>query len=245
MGAALLDPGLRTLLGRDWARYRQTDTPAGRLRFAASRLVLRHAAAAVLEVSAGELDLAYRPGGQPYLRGLGQAGVSLTHTGDLIVAGVCRDGAIGVDAEPAERETSFELLREHLCTPREAAELAALADAERGVRLLRLWTLKEAYTKALGHGMRRRFSAFGFCRDAAGGVVPDEDPAAVPRWELDTHLVQGRYLVSVAHRAAGAPHSGSGADQRRLEERHRQPAASLRWPQPDISGACQDGRGAS
>ncbi|WRZ87684.1 4'-phosphopantetheinyl transferase superfamily protein [Streptomyces sp. NBC_01007] len=245
MGAALLDPGLRALLGRDWARYRQTDAPAGRLRFAASRVVLRCAAAAVLEVPAGELDVAYRPGGQPYLRGLGQIGVSLTHTDDLIVVGVCRGGAIGVDAEPVGRRTSFELLRDHLCTPREAAELALLPDAERGVRLLRLWTLKEAYTKALGHGMRRRFSAVGFCRDAAGRVVPDEDPPAAAQWELATHLVRGRYLVSVAHRGPGALQSGSGADQRRLEETHRQPVPSLRWPQPDVFGAYGDGRGAS
>ncbi|TXS59580.1 4-phosphopantetheinyl transferase family protein, partial [Streptomyces sp. me109] len=52
-----------------------------------------------------------------------------------------------------QRRPSFDLLHPYVCTPAEAAELAALPEDERTVRLLHLWTLKEAYTKALGHGM--------------------------------------------------------------------------------------------
>ncbi|MFF2383427.1 4'-phosphopantetheinyl transferase family protein [Streptomyces sp. NPDC058108] len=183
LAAALLDPGLRGLLGRDWPRYRQTAAPAGRLRFAASRMVLKHTAAAALQLPADALDLAYRPGGRPHLRGLAGTEVSLAHTDELIVVAVSRSGPIGVDAEPLTRRPSFDLLHPYVCTPAEAAELAALPEDERTVRLLHLWTLKEAYTKALGHGMRRRFAAFGFSRDAQGRTVlagepatPDPDP---------------------------------------------------------------------
>ncbi|TXS54763.1 4-phosphopantetheinyl transferase family protein, partial [Streptomyces sp. me109] len=52
-----------------------------------------------------------------------------------------------------------------------------MPEDERTVRLLHLWTLKEAYTKALGHGMRRRFAAFGFSRDAQGRTVLAGEPA--------------------------------------------------------------------
>ncbi|WP_329326301.1 4'-phosphopantetheinyl transferase family protein [Streptomyces sp. NBC_01689] len=177
LAAALLDPGLRGLLGRDWPRYRQTAAPAGRLRFAASRMVLKHTAAAALQLPADALDLAYRPGGRPHLRGLAGTEVSLAHTDELIVVAVSRSGPIGVDAEPLTRRPSFDLLHPYVCTPAEAAELAALPEDERTVRLLHLWTLKEAYTKALGHGMRRRFAAFGFSRDAQGRTVLAGEPA--------------------------------------------------------------------
>ncbi|WP_123970951.1 4'-phosphopantetheinyl transferase superfamily protein [Streptomyces sp. TLI_185] len=215
---ALLDPGLRTLLGRDWPRYRQHPAPAGRLSLAVSRVVLKHTAAAALQVPAGRLDLAYLPGGRPVLRGLGaDLQVSLTHTDELIVVGVSRAGPVGVDAEPAGRRISYEALRDHVCTAEEAELLAALPEEERTDRFLRLWTLKEAYTKALGHGMRRRFSAVGFGWDATGTARLDGDTAG--EWAFATHLVDGRFLVSEAHRqdaaqpAPGGTRAPSSADE--------------------------------
>ncbi|MER6075377.1 4'-phosphopantetheinyl transferase family protein [Streptomyces sp. NPDC001852] len=206
---ALLDPGLRTLLGRDWPRYRQHPAPAGRLGFAVSRVVVKHTAAAALQVPAQRLDLAYLPGGRPVLRGLGaDLQVSLSHTDELIVVGVSRAGPVGVDAEPAARRISFELLRNHVCTPGEAELLAALPEEERTDRFLRLWTLKEAYTKALGHGLRRRFSAVGFAWDPSGAARLTEDTAG--EWAFATHLVQERFLVSEAHRRDAVPAPAGG-----------------------------------
>ncbi|MEU8975184.1 4'-phosphopantetheinyl transferase superfamily protein [Streptomyces monashensis] len=196
---ALLDPGLRPLLGRDWLRYREHPAPAGRLSFAVSRVVVKYAAAAALQVPADRLDLAYLPGGRPVLRGLGaDLQVSLTHTDELIVVGVSRAGPVGVDAEPAGRRISFELLRDHVCTVEEAELLAALPEEERSVQFLRLWTLKEAYTKALGHGLRRRFSAVGFGWDTRGTARLAGDTDG--EWIFATHLVEERFLVSEAHR---------------------------------------------
>ncbi|MFJ7208391.1 4'-phosphopantetheinyl transferase family protein [Streptomyces sp. NPDC098789] len=259
--AALLDPALRPLLGHDWPRYRQGPTAAGRMRFAVSRLVMKYTAASALNVPVDTLDLGYRPGGRPVLRGLGgELEVSLAHTDELIVVGVSRTGPIGVDAEPAARDISFELLREHVCTPAEDAELALLPEEERRARMLRLWTLKEAYTKALGHGMRRSFAGFGFVIEpigpGAGGVpgalgvgggaaravlaeVPGDSGGGDPqeRWTFATHLVQGRYLVSEAHRrvragavpVAAPADSGSRRAAGPLEERVPEPTGLLRF----------------
>ncbi|MDJ0384711.1 4'-phosphopantetheinyl transferase superfamily protein [Streptomyces sp. G-G2] len=249
--AALLDPGLRPLLGPDWPRYRQGPTAAGRMRFAVSRLVMKYTAANALNVPVDTLDLGYRPGGRPVLRGLGaELEVSLAHTDELIVVGVSRTGPIGVDAEPAGREISFELLREHVCTPAEDAALAALPAEERRGRLLRMWTLKEAYTKALGHGMRRSFSGFGFAfgpgpggvttAQGAARLVAADAPDGVPadegagEWSFATHLVQDRYLVSEAHRRVRVPETavmdgGSRSAAAPLEERDPRPLGLLRF----------------
>ena len=206
----LLDPGLRLLLGRDWPRYRQHPAPSGRLSLAVSRMVLKHTAAAALQVPAGRLDLAYLPGGRPVLRGLGaDLRVSLTHTEELIVVGVSRAGTVGVDAEPAGRRISFERLCDRVCTAAEAELLAALPEEERTDRFLRLWTLKEAYTKALGHGMRRRFSAVGFEWDATGTPRLTGDTAG--KWAFATHRVEERFLVSEAHRRDAVPEAGARA----------------------------------
>jgi 4'-phosphopantetheinyl transferase len=239
--AALLDPGLRPLLGHDWPRYRQTPAAAGRMRFAVSRFVIKHTAATALDVPAHTLDLGYLPGGRPVLRGLGgELEISLAHTDELIVVGVSRSGPLGVDAEPADRDVSFELLRDHVCTPEEARELGGLPEEERRARLLELWTLKEAYTKALGHGLRRSFTSFGFRADGRGRRVPTDGPHG--GWSLASHRVQDRYLVSTAHlrRTAAVPAPGVDGGSRSgaapLEERGVGREGQLRFLGPVTSG---------
>lgn len=204
--AALADPGLRPLLGRDWLRYRQTTDPTIRYRFVAARLAVKYTAAAALGIAPADLDLAYKIGGRPYLRGFDQIDVSLTHTDELIAVGISRTGRIGVDTEPADRRLSFQLLQDQVCTAAEKAELAALPEAEQPAAMLRLWTLKEAYTKALGQGLRLGFGEFGFATgraDEAGLLAPDGTPAAHGEWAFGTYPVLGRYLLSVACHDAG------------------------------------------
>ncbi|MDN5383324.1 MULTISPECIES: 4'-phosphopantetheinyl transferase superfamily protein [Streptomyces] len=203
LGATVAHPALRPLLGRDWQRYRGIPDPAVRHRFAASRLAVKFTAAAVLEADPADLDLAYRIGGRPYLRGLDQIDVNLTHTEELIAVGVSRNGRIGVDAEPVDRATDVGLLQGHMCTPAERARLERLPEAERAAALLRLWTLKEAYTKALGQGMRLGFTEFGFGADGRTLHAPDGAPAAGDEWAFATRRVLGRYLLSIACHDAG------------------------------------------
>lgn len=228
--AAVTDPTLRHLLGRDWQRYRHTTEPVVRLRFVASRMATKFTAAAALGTQPAALDLAYKIGGRPYLRGLDQIDVSLTHTDDLIAVGVSRNGRIGVDAEPAGRPMSFDLLHSHVCTPAERAELQQLPEARRAAELLRLWTLKEAYTKALGQGMRLGFTEFGFGVGGNGLLTPDGRPAARDEWAFATHRVLGRYLISVACYDTGLDTSRDTAPHTMLDEGFISAVAGLLHP---------------
>lgn len=191
-------PGLRALLARDWPRYRRTPDPVVRARFAAARLAVKYTAAAALALDPGDIDLAYRLGGRPYLRGFDQIDVSLTHTDELIAVGISRLGRIGVDTEPAGRRMSFELMQDHVCTFDEKQELAALSEQEQSAAMLRLWTLKEAYTKAIGQGLRLSFTEFGFGVGSPALFAPDGRPAARGEWAFGTWPTLGRYLVSIA-----------------------------------------------
>jgi len=197
-------PRLRELLGADWDRYSRIADPAARGRFAAARLLVKCAAGSVLGIAPQQLDLAYRLGGRPYLRGFGQVEVSLSHTGDLMAVALSRTGRIGVDVEPAGRAVRLDLLRARILTPREAAEVAGLPEQERGPHVLRLWTLKEAYSKALGQGLRLGFKEFGF---SGGRLLHTADGGAADgggEWGFATHRVlDRRYLLSIACHDAG------------------------------------------
>ncbi|MFC8827321.1 4'-phosphopantetheinyl transferase family protein [Streptomyces sp. NPDC057137] len=209
--AALTHPALRPLLGRDWPRYRGTADPTVRHRFAVSRLVIKYVAAAALDTVPAELDLAYKIGGRPYVRGLDGFDISLTHSGDLVGVAVSRTGRIGIDTEPAARGVDVELMSGHICAPAELRALRRLPERAREGELLRLWTLKEAYSKALGRGLLLDFGGFGLDTDGTELLAPDGTPAARGAWGFSTHRVLDRYLLSVAHHDAAPDRALSGA----------------------------------
>lgn len=217
--AVLTTPRLRQLLGRDWSRYTATRDPAVRCRFAAARLLVKYTAAAALGIDPEDIDIAYRLGGRPYLRGLDQVEVGLTHTGELMAAGISRTGRIGLDAERADRRLDPDLMRGQMCTPAEAAFLDALPHQERAAWLLRLWTLKEAYTKALGQGMRLPFTEFGF--DPAHGALRTREGAEAGgrEWAFATRRVLGGYLISTACHDAGLDPAGDTSVGTMLDRR--------------------------
>lgn len=191
---------LAKLIGRDWQRYLRFRHAMSRSRFVASRLLLKHTAAEVIESRPELLDLAYRPGGRPYLRGCDQIDISLSHTDDMLVVGVTKNGRIGVDVELADRPMLGLGIEEQVCTPHELTMLRSIAENRRNAALVRLWTLKEAYSKAIGQGLRFRFTEFGFrLGDPRARVLrPDGSPGTGDEWRFGTWLVGGKYAISVA-----------------------------------------------
>jgi 4'-phosphopantetheinyl transferase len=76
----------------------------------------------------------------------------------------------------------------------------------RNATMVRLWTLKEAYSKALGQGLRFRFTEFGFALRGESGahlVRPDGTPTHDEGWAFGTFTVGGGHVVSAAVYDAG------------------------------------------
>ncbi len=200
------------LHGRDRERYQAlAGRPDDQRRFAASRLLLRSAAATALDSPLDRVELAHRPGGRPYVRGCDQIGISLSHTRELIVAGVTRRGRIGVDVELADRRLAGTGSECRACTPHELAALGPLGEAQRNRRLVGLWTLKEAYSKAYGQGLRFGFTSFGFAFGPDGPTLcaPDGTPEGERDWLFGTFPLPGGYVMSAAVHDTGF---GPGAD---------------------------------
>ncbi|PRW56999.1 L-aminoadipate-semialdehyde dehydrogenase-phosphopantetheinyl transferase isoform X2 [Chlorella sorokiniana] len=81
---------------------------------------------------------------------------NLTHTGAMIGLAVTVEGLVGLDVEGLERRTRGDPMRlaRRRFSPQEIADLQACPDDEaRTAYFLQLWTLKEAYVKALGRGI--------------------------------------------------------------------------------------------
>jgi 4'-phosphopantetheinyl transferase len=195
------EPERRGVLGRDWERYDRLTGALQRDRFLATRLLIRHTAAVALGTEPLALELRYGLGGRVHVRGHDQIDVSLSHTGDLLLCGVASLRVIGVDAEPVGRRLSGRDVEPLMCTDSERLRLAATPPEERNALLLNLWTLKEAYSKALGQGLRFPFTEFGFRLGDGEARLERADgtPVADPTWRFATRSVgDGAYLAAVA-----------------------------------------------
>ncbi|MER5641535.1 4'-phosphopantetheinyl transferase superfamily protein [Kitasatospora sp. NPDC002227] len=211
-------PRLQRLLGRDWSKYLELTHADVRVRFAASRILLKTAVGKLYDVGPEEVELGYREKGRPFIRGNDSVDVSISHTDGLLLVGLSTQGQIGVDVEPADRELYAQGLARHLCTEAELARVEALPLERRNAELIRIWTLKEAYTKAIGTGLMSSFGSFSV--DGGGGCQglrgPDGTLADTGRWSSQTFTDDPDYVLSVA-----VVDSGFGTDTKtttRLDE---------------------------
>ncbi|WP_405853296.1 4'-phosphopantetheinyl transferase superfamily protein [Streptomyces sp. NBC_00090] len=199
----------RELLGRDWERYSKLAGTHLRERFFATRMLIRHTAAVALGTEPYSLELRYGLNGRVHLRGYDQIDVSLSHTADLLLCGITSLGVVGIDTEPATRRLSGQDVEGLMCTGPERRRIARTPEAERNGQLLSLWTLKEAYSKALGQGLRFPFTEFGFrVEDGAHGEYGQVGLARLERadgtlvedhtWRFATCPVPGGHVAAVA-----------------------------------------------
>jgi 4'-phosphopantetheinyl transferase len=151
---------------------------------------------------------------------------NLAHTRGLVAMALGRDVRVGIDVERFERRRSLEIARRYF-SAREIAAFEALPDELRPRRFVELWTLKEAYLKAIGTGISGGLGSMTFdWHDGALAFERASDPDA-PRWRFrqwrrgDDHLLALAWLarreVQVERReltAADFESGRSGQEQR-------------------------------
>jgi 4'-phosphopantetheinyl transferase len=127
---------------------------------------------------------------------------NLSHASSLIICGITRAVAIGVDVEDTHRTTraAFSSLASYF-SEQEIGDLRELPEDQQKQRFFDYWTLKEAYIKARGMGLALPLAKFGFQFKAnrldGFSVHPDleDDP---DHWQFWRISVGGRYRVAVA-----------------------------------------------
>jgi 4'-phosphopantetheinyl transferase len=189
----------RELLGADWPRYRATREPTSRARLLGSRLLLREAVATAGDADPAAVVLERGLHGRPGVREPAGFDGGISHTADLLLVGVARQRRIGVDVEESDRLLLTPGLPEKICHPDELSALSLLPYEERNRMLVRLWTLKEAYGKALGVGLGLDFPGVSFRpRPRSLGAVTRWRCTAAPGWRFLSGTVAGHFAVACA-----------------------------------------------
>jgi 4'-phosphopantetheinyl transferase len=138
-----------------------------------------------------------------------EAGLSfnISHTHSLIVLGVTRCRALGVDVENfSAREVSIDIA-DRFFAPQEVSALAATPQQERQYRFFEYWTFKEAYIKARGMGLSLPLDKFSlhYPDNHAVEIAIDPELADDPaRWQFWQFRPRSEYLVAICAERVGA-----------------------------------------
>ncbi len=114
---------------------------------------------------------------------------NISHTGSLIVIAIAVSGELGVDVESVGRQTKTVEVADRYFSREEVGALMALPESEQRARFFDLWTLKEAWIKALGIGLAMPLRSFSFeltDNRIAISFAPErnDDPTRWQFWQL-------------------------------------------------------------
>jgi phosphopantetheinyl transferase len=114
---------------------------------------------------------------------------NLAHTRGYVACAVARDASVGIDVERLGPVSWPSAIAARHFSTEENQMLARSAPGEVDVRFIEIWSLKEAYLKALGAGLNAPLCTFGFSF---------EEPDGLRTTGIDDHPVWRFLLVAPA-----------------------------------------------
>ena len=191
----------RNLSSDEVARARRFGTEPLRRRWIVGRSSLRLLLGRVLGVAPSAVTLARGRRGRPELAGV-PLDFNVSHTCGMALIGIA-DGLptgmrIGVDVEHAQRKVNADGLSRKFLTERERAGLALLTADERRRVFLRLWTCKEAMSKATGDALAAPFRRLDVSLEGGPALREGPQPYMPADWTLHAAEMPFDFLATVA-----------------------------------------------
>jgi 4'-phosphopantetheinyl transferase len=158
---AEVDAFTTCLSGEERARAARFGSELLRNRWIVGRATLRHLLGSALGLDPADIRIARGRRGRPELGGPRRLDFNVSHTDGIALIGIGHalspTARIGVDLERADRRVNADRLARKFLTEQEQATLSPLAADERRTQFLRLWTCKEAMSKATGDALSAPF----------------------------------------------------------------------------------------
>lgn len=218
----------RQLLSADERRREQRfHFRKDRDRFLMTRALVRTALSRYEPVDPGEWVFTANAYGRPEIDVLSMGPVDLcfnvSHTAGLIVLGVTRSRALGIDVENVcARMNPIEAAKQ-VFSATELATLARLPAEHQLDRFFEYWTLKESYIKARGMGVSIPLDKFSIQLEQDGlidlQITPElcDDPR---RWQLCQIRMGGAYVLALC--AERVPDLSSAISIRKMASMDRE-----------------------
>jgi 4'-phosphopantetheinyl transferase len=136
--------------------------------------------------------------GRPFAADANGLDFNVSHTEGVALIGMTVGVRIGVDVEHAARALNVEGIARKFMAPAEQRELAELEPDARRRALLRLWTCKEAMSKATGDALSAPFRWLEVETGPALRLADGPPPYGPAAWRLLPVAMPGGFLGTVA-----------------------------------------------
>ena len=142
---------------------------------------------------AGETTVVFGEHGKPSLAEHPEVNFNISHA-DSIAAVVVSKNECGIDCERVRAYDPRVMKR--VCTEAEQAAINSAPESERDMLFFRLWTLKEAYVKALGRGL-----SFPL-REAEFAFSGNEILSELAGCAFSQYVINGEFVAAVCELSA-------------------------------------------
>ncbi len=137
--------------------------PVDQNRYIAARAALRQILGSYLRAPPSKVIIAYSGLGKPYLGDQPDSRplhFNVSHSGDFALIAVSRGLRLGIDIERVREMHAADDILSDFFSPGEQALVQSHPQGERAEAFFRVWTRREAATKAVGTGLMSSFLRF-------------------------------------------------------------------------------------
>jgi 4'-phosphopantetheinyl transferase len=199
------------------ARHERRRFPWDRRDFALAHALLRNSLSRYCEQSPSSWRFIKTNHGQSILDPP-SFGFSLSHTRGLVACVVAIGRDVGIDVERIDRTGEIDSLGASHFSRSEVEQLAACPADVRRDRFFDMWTLKEAYGKAIGLGLRHPLDSTTFDLASPGEIRFTNSPGEAGRspserthgdeaqWRFHLFSPAPDFRLALAMRSSLAPH---------------------------------------
>ena len=185
-----------------------------RRRYVARRGILRELIGSYLDCDPASVAFVHNAYGKPAIV-RSDLRFNLSHSHGMALYAFCRHAEVGCDIERRDPKFAAEQIPERFFSRDEVRALRSLPLNEQTEAFFNCWTRKEAYIKAVGHGLSIALDSFDV------SLIPGE-PAALGRgcsgWSVQSFEPASGFQAAVV---------AQGADWRLNFKAHRSPIAAI------------------
>ncbi|MCL2051128.1 MAG: 4'-phosphopantetheinyl transferase superfamily protein [Lachnospiraceae bacterium] len=143
---AYVTPGQQERLNR--FRFREDF-----LRSLFGEAMIRTVAGEIISVSPEKLNISRPKGEKPFFPDYPELHFNISHSGEWVICAI-GDTQVGIDIEEINNKAVSSSLIKKVLSEKEQEYMDQIADEQRNAVFYRFWTIKEAYVKCVGRGLR-------------------------------------------------------------------------------------------
>ena len=155
-------------------------------------------------ISRGSINISYTEFGKPFIEN-SKINFNLSHSGDWCFIAVSLIKDIGIDIEKVRKIEDVLKIADRYFAINEYEHIKNFDSTEQINEFFRIWTLKEAFIKAIGEGLSFPLKNFSVISDKSDSPVLNlfENKDESELWKLDSLECQKGYNASLTVKADG------------------------------------------